>query len=253
MIAETYKARGTAVRIAVAPGDYEVLVRHGTTLSRCDLEAGGVVDLDHCRNEAIETETTKGGGFEHRVRLDVGFLAGPERHDAYTDNLMNFGYNEKFLQPSNGVQIDSWWLYRPGLWLGAMTSTVALPSWSHGIAGSTASQSLDWRTTTLLAAARVERPFARTGFWRRLGGYALLGLGAGAGRTELTDAMGQHHIDWHFGPALSAGLGLHEQLDSGLGFDLGYQFDYAPVIHDLIGDTHAAGGHRLLAAFTYTF
>ncbi|MGE5181838.1 MAG: caspase family protein, partial [Acidobacteriota bacterium] len=53
VIAETYKAKGAPVRIAVAPGDYEVIVRHGTTLSHCNVSGGGVVDLDHCTSEAI--------------------------------------------------------------------------------------------------------------------------------------------------------------------------------------------------------
>src|SRR4029077_17734514 len=58
VVAETYKARGQAVRIAVAPGDYRVLVRHGGVVSRCELRAstdGGaaVVDLERCASEPI--------------------------------------------------------------------------------------------------------------------------------------------------------------------------------------------------------
>src|SRR5215470_1307251 len=51
VVAETYKARGQAVRIAVAPGDYRVLVRHGGVVARCELTAAdgaAVVDLDRC-------------------------------------------------------------------------------------------------------------------------------------------------------------------------------------------------------------
>ncbi len=39
VVAETYKAKGAAVRIAVAPGDYEVLVRSGDSLARCEVTA----------------------------------------------------------------------------------------------------------------------------------------------------------------------------------------------------------------------
>ena len=53
VVAETYKAKGAAVRIAVAPGEYRVIVRRGTTLSRCEVSGGGVIDLDRCRSEAI--------------------------------------------------------------------------------------------------------------------------------------------------------------------------------------------------------
>ncbi len=255
VVAETYKAKGAAVRIAVAPGDYEVIVRHGTTLSRCDVFAGGVVDLDRCTSEQIRAAATKGGGFVHHERLDVGFLVGPERHDDYTTNLSAFGYNEKALQPSSGIQITAWYQELPWLWVGALTSTVEMPSWSHTVVGSTAMQTLDWRTTTLLAAARAEQQlFPNVRWLNTLFGYVQAGVGGGGGRTDLTDAMGTQHVAWHFGAAFSGGAGLHTQLShTGLGFDVGYQFDYAPVIDDLIGNTHASGGHRLFSAFTYRF
>ena len=257
VVAEIYKAKGTAMRVAVAPGDYEVIVRHGTTLSHCNVSDGGVVDLDHCTTEAIHDGTTKGGGFQRHERLDVGFLVGPERHDAYTNSLSAFGYNEKALQPSQGVQITAWWQYREWLWLGVATSTVDMPSWSHGVVGSSTEQTLEWRTTTLLAMARAERHlFPHVRGLRILEGYAQGGIGPGAGRTQLTDAMNTQHVDWHLGYALSAGFGLHAGTadnGGGLGFDIGYQYDYQPIIGDLIGNTHASGGHRLFAAFTYAF
>ena len=35
------------------PGDYEVLVREGAHLERCEVAAPGMVDLGACRREAI--------------------------------------------------------------------------------------------------------------------------------------------------------------------------------------------------------
>ena len=61
VVAETYKAKGAAVRVAVAPGEYRVLVRRGTTLSRCEVNSGGTVELDHCTSEALDVEATKVG------------------------------------------------------------------------------------------------------------------------------------------------------------------------------------------------
>jgi hypothetical protein len=56
----------------------------------------------------------------------------------------------------------------------------------------------------------------------------------------------------YFGPALSLGSGL---LVGGerIGISLGYQFEYAPVIDNLLGDTHAMGGHRAALAVSYGF
>src|SRR5262249_20124774 len=52
VIAETFKAKGAAVRIAIAPGDYDVLVRHGDRIDRCAVsavpEGSAAVDLAHC-------------------------------------------------------------------------------------------------------------------------------------------------------------------------------------------------------------
>jgi len=79
VVAETYKAKGAAVRIAVAPGDYEVLVRHGQALSRCQVTAGpggAAVDLDRCATEAIVVEQTKGGGFVRPMRIELTGLVG---------------------------------------------------------------------------------------------------------------------------------------------------------------------------------
>src|SRR5262249_52008115 len=40
VVAETYKARGAAARIAVAPGPYDVVIRSDERLYRCPIEAG---------------------------------------------------------------------------------------------------------------------------------------------------------------------------------------------------------------------
>ena len=38
-----------------------------------------------------------------------------------------------------------------------------------------------------------------------------------------------------------------------MGFSLGYQLEYARVIDNLIGDTHASGGHRVAAAVSFSY
>jgi hypothetical protein len=49
------------------------------------------------------------------------------------------------------------------------------------------------------------------------------------------------------------GGGLYAEANHGLGFTLGYEFDYAPVIDNLTGDTHASGGHRLSTGLSYAY
>jgi len=61
VVAETYKAKGAAVRIAIAPGDYDVLVRHGDRLDRCPVALGPdgatTVDLSRCARETMVAST----------------------------------------------------------------------------------------------------------------------------------------------------------------------------------------------------
>jgi hypothetical protein len=48
------------------------------------------------------------------------------------------------------------------------------------------------------------------------------------------------------------GAGVHLELRR-FGFSLGYEFDYAPAIQNLAGDTHASGGHRLSTGVSYAY
>jgi hypothetical protein len=250
VVAETYKAKGAPVRIAVAPGDYEVLVRHGTTLSHCPV-TNGAVDADHCTDEPIVVATAKGEGEEptHEMMpmvLEIGFLIGPERHDAYTDSLSGFGYTEQGLSPSAGVEVHALVELHRHLWVGVLASNVSMPSWSHAVTGeNNVEEKLDWTTQTMLATARGVLGSGR------FTAYGEIGAGLGRGSTNLHAADGMTYSDSSFGPAFAAGLGLHLDIVHGIGLSTGYELDYAPVVKDLIGNTHAAGGHRWQFSLTY--
>ena len=250
VVAETYKAKGAAVRIAVAPGEYEVVVRHGTTLSRCEL-ASGTVDLDRCANEAIVVATTKGGGFLKPTQVEFGVLAGPERHDGYTDSLKGFGYDEDTLAPSAGFEVRGLRQVARRVWVGGIGSWLAMPKWTQSVSGSSLSQRLDWSTTAAMALARGVQPLGESHF----SVYAEIAAGLGIGHTVLTNSQSMTYDDYHFGPAFAAGAGFHLEspIIPGLGMTAGYELDYMPVIKDLIGNTHASGGHRITLALTYGF
>lgn len=251
VVAETYKAKGAPVRIAVAPGDYEVLVRHGTTISHCDVALGGVVDLDHCRTEAIRAEATKGGtSVPFRFEL-AGFL-GSERHDAFTDNLAAFGYNES-IAPTAGLSLSGLRETRiPSVWIGSMLSFENMPQWKHGIAGSDVMQTFDWNLTTATIAVRDQLPFADAGLFSHVAGVAQIAAGVGYAHTTLHSADGSVHTDNYFGLAWSSVLGVHFEFPRQLGVTLGVQYDIAPVVKDLIGNTHDSGGYRLHLGISYT-
>jgi len=255
VVAETYKAKGAAVRIAVAPGDYQVLVRHAGRLARCEISTGtgnAAVELERCTSEAIVASANK-GGFAERVRalhVELTGLAGGERKDGFTDTLGAFGYKQGS-GLSAGLALHAMSRFDRRLWLGGFASIAGAPEWTLP----TERQPLrfSWSTTTLGAITRVVQPFGARGLAARSGVYAQLGAGLGIGSTHLTDQDDLRTDQRFFGWAVTMGGGLHIDGNRGIGFSLGYQFDYAPVIDNLTGDTHASGGHRLSAGLSYAY
>jgi hypothetical protein len=253
VVAETYKAKGAAVRIAVAPGDYEVLVRHDTTLSRCEVSSGGVVDMNECVTEQVRAAATKGGGgptFRHPTRIEVTAVLGGDRDDAYTQNLTAFGYQQDFVGASAGLQVLALRRIDPRFYVGGQLGSIGLPGWSRST--DVDPQELSLSVTTLSAVARAEQPFNDH---TRLALYGQLAGGLGMGRQHFSGAEGMTNDSTTFGPSLEAGFGLHVENRSapGLGLSIGYAYAYAPVIKDLIGNTHAAGGGRLAFGLSYSF
>jgi hypothetical protein len=255
VIAETYKARGAPVRLAVAPGDYRVLVRHGGRLARCDLQVAAgsaAVELDHCTSEAIVVATNK-GGFRESVRstlFELTGLAGGERQDAYTDTLRAFGY-ERAGATSAGIALAALRRLDRRVWLGGFAARVGSPEWRL----STEREPLRfaWTTTTFGVLGRGLQPLGSRGIWERSGMYAQLGAGLALGSTRMADQDNKQRDGLFLGWAITMGGGVHVDGNRGIGFSLGYQFDYAPAIDNLIGDTHASGGHRLTAGVSYAY
>jgi len=255
VVAETYKAKGAPVRIAVAPGAYQVLVRHAGRLSRCEVVTGNgsaVVELDHCTSEAIVVAADK-GGFAERVRamrVELTGIAGGERKDGFTDTLGAFGYHQG-TGLAAGAALDATWRFDRRLWLGGFASITGAPGWTLP----TERQPLrfSWSTTTLGAIARAAQPFGNRGLAARTEVYAQLGAGLGIGSTHLTDQDDRRTDQRFYGWAMTMGAGLRVEGNRGIGFSLGYEFDYAPVIQNLTGDTHASGGHRLSAGMSYAY
>lgn len=248
VVAETYKAKGAAVRVAVAPGEYRVMVRRGTSLSRCEVNSGGTVDLDHCTTESLEVATPKGGGWTRPTRIEVSLAAGAERHDAYTETLEAFGYKEKFLALSAGITVTGLRRVHEYLWVGGLGSAEGLPEYSRSSDG-LYPQKLEWSMQTLQGVARAETTVGNNGY---LHFYAQGGLGLGIGQTIHHNTSDMETKDSYLGPAISGHTGLAFVYRAfGLGLDYGYS--YARVIDNLVGDTHGSGGHRFGIATSWSF
>jgi hypothetical protein len=258
VIAETYKAKGAAVRIAVAPGEYRVLVRSGTTLSRCEVTGGGVVDLSRCTREDLVEATPKGGRFARPNRTEYQFVFGGEREDAYTQTLQDFGYKQDFMAVTWGASITHLRRLHPYFWVGGTVAGVNAPNWQRETDGLHPLR-FTWDLVTIAGVGRAETAFGQSGVLSRLKIYAQLGLGLGLGRTSHRDQDDEETNEVYAGPSLLFGSGLLIGGDDqnlfwkGTGISFGYQFEYAPVIENLIGNTHASGGHRVSAAVSFSY
>ena len=261
VVAETYKAAGAPVRIAVAPGEYQVLVRSGSRLQRCQLSAGpgGVtLDLDKCTSEAIVASTTKGAGsptLRTRQLLELDLFAGPERRDGYTDTLANFGYSEEALSLTAGIAATYLRQMTKQLWFGGAASFEQAPQWNRS--DSDTSLATKWSTIRAMAVGRAVQMGSDTrgGFLSFVGLYGELGGGLAVGRSHFRDVEGTWTTESDLGLALSAGAGLvvRSPWDTGWGGTLGYDFAYSPSVTNDIGDRHASGGHRMHISFGASF
>jgi hypothetical protein len=258
VVAETHKAKGAAVRIAVAPGDYRVLVRQGNTLSRCEVSGGGVVDLARCSKETVAEGNPKGGGFARPHRIELLAHMGGERQDAFTETLENFGYKEKFLDPNSGIALTGLRRVSRYVWLGGTGAYESSPVWTHDTDGLYPHR-FEWGLMTLAATGRAEAPIGEGGILSTVKVYTQLHAGLGIGRTMLRDQDGAEITDRFYGPAVSVSAGLllgandNGRWARGAAMSLGYQFEYAPVITNELDETHATGGHRLTLGGSYSF
>jgi len=129
----------------------------------------------------------------------------------------------------------------------------AMPGWRQNVSGSDFVQEFDWKIYRFQVVSRLEKAFAERGFFSHVGLYVHVAAGLGIGRTSLTNADSMTYRDTHFGLATTVGVGLHfdSPIIPGLGLNLGWANDNSPVIEDLIGNTHNAGGNRLAGALTF--
>ena len=188
VVAEIYKSKGAPVRIAVAPGDYDVLVRDGDTLEHCEVTAPGVVDLGSCGREAVVASTTKGGGFDRPSRIELSGTFGDDRSDGYTNTLSNFGYQQQgFFAIAGGPRLTGLRQVAPYTWVGLRAGYEILPGWTQSVVGAESiMQTFSWHAWTFDAVGRASFPFARY-----FSAYVEGELGLGIGQT-LARRRGEH-------------------------------------------------------------
>lgn len=236
VVAELTKSRGRAVRVAVAPGSYQVVLRTDERILRCAVVAGpggGEVALDACTRERPVASGTKGGGWRGpRWLAAVTVGGGAARQDAYTDRLRDFGYTNHL---GGGAQLAGELLYRlhPHVAIGGTVGLVGGDRWRRST--TLEPLTIEWTTAQLAGLGRLD---ARAGRWT---GFVQLGAGLAVTGDQFTDETGARSGDTHLGPLALGAVGVDWLPWTNLGFTWRLHASYAPSLPNLIGDRHDTG------------
>jgi hypothetical protein len=243
VVAELHKAKGAPLVLALPPGDYRVLVRTpgADTLAECDvaLARGGRrrLDTSRCEEVALVSETAKGGETWRgpRLSIEAGLGAGWLVEDEFVDRLGSFGYQETpvlFGPPHLALAVMV--AQNRYLEIGGEVSSLGGGSYQRE-----ADTHIDyeWNTTAVGALVRGRYPLVGS----LLQPYAQVTGGIATSETRLSGPSmedSERYWGWHAGAAV--GLELMPWRHVGLFTQVGAVT--APVIENLIGDTHDSGG-----------
>lgn len=236
VIAELAKARGAAVRIAVAPGEYRVLVHHDHVVDRCavDVAPGDAAELGACDTMPEVAAASKGPGDVPEWSVELSGGIGPGVKDQYTRRLEDFGYTQQLGVPAS-IGVTALTRVHPYLATGVALGELVAPEWKR----STDLMPLrfQYHVTTVSGVMRGERRVLRR---VQLFGQGALGLAIGG--DTLTDETGTVSSDTYWSWAAGLAVGATWTPIDRLGLTLRGDYVHAPAIKNLLGDTHDAGG-----------
>jgi hypothetical protein len=254
VVADLGKAPGRAVRLALPPGQYRAIVRpYGHRPRRCDLQLAQhreqVLRIDGCAEVPPDPVGVKGRALLddrlERWSLEMGLGGLRNRHDRYTDTLTEFGFDEQKGLFDLGASFQISVCHSLTRYVSLVAGWTRLDSASyerevHGADGKRY-QSFEWSAHAIGLYVRGTLPLAR-GIVRF---YAQGGAGFGWADTEYRDPLQASEVvddqlDWGYHLALAGGMSVMPSRYIGVYGQLGYI--YAPIVDNLVGDTHDSGG-----------
>lgn len=277
VVAEVQKAKGAPLRLALASGHYEVIVRDASTAGRalrCKLSLSGervtALDLGGCESVRITSAGIKGddepddpvpaGPDVAQQRRDaravepwaleggLGFVGRVD--DEFTRRLETFGYEKErgiIELPRARASLAVSKGFLPHLAVGLQITTLSGDSYKRKLGDSDDRFHLDAygagafvRLSTSLAGRAQPRSL-------HLDLYGQAGIGMTLGLSSLTTGSTKNgasesssETDFGFMVGGAAGLSLVSTGPIALFLQGGY--DYAPTTKNLVGDVHDAGG-----------
>jgi hypothetical protein len=264
VMADVQKVPGAPVRLALSSGDYDAVVAQKSGIVECHVTVSDdhVTELDpgSCKVVTPAATVAKGDAVaapapdpddvppadpvesmeeNDRWAIEAGIGLMSRHTDAYTDRLQEFGYQPgSFSLPVVRLSVGASRVLVPHLALLLQATTLSGDSYTRSVGEST-----DTAKFHGYGLALFLRAFTDLGSW--FGVYAQAGVGAGLGVVTLDTqqtGVSPSVTDDTYGYLLSGAVGFMATMPRVVTFYWEGGYDYAPVIHNLIGDTHDAGG-----------
>ena len=258
VMADVQKVSGAPVRLALVAGNYDAVVAQKSGIVECHFTVsdGGVTEIDTrtCRAVVPDATVSKGAGdadssddatprggrreIDHwALEVAAGFIQ--QRTDAYTSRLNEFGYQAHAIDfPTVRLTLGASRRLTAHLAGVVQVGTLAGDRYDRSIAAET-----DTVSFHAYGGAAYLRAFTDLGSWFGLYGQAGAGFGLGVVDLETQQTgVAPSSTTTSFGYLLGGAVGATARLGRVVTLfgQLGY--DYAPVIRNLIGDTHDGGG-----------
>ncbi len=259
VVAEVAKAPGKKLALALPHGQYVATVRRGGGRGavRCQLRLpkNGRVALSTaapgCAPVRAARVSVKGGatpGPGHArwgLELGLGMILG--REDAYVSRLQDFGFSHEdgllgTKTPSLSAALSHHFTTHVSLvlgWNSLEASTYKSSDWD--LNGKLADREFSWWAHNIGLYVRGTLPLAGGVF----NPYVQAGGGIAWAVTELTDplqASVEVDDETHVGFHLNAAAGINIMPWRNFGFYGQVSYTYAPIISNLLEDTHDSGG-----------
>lgn len=259
VVAELSKAPGEKMTLALPTGQYVATVRRGggrgTVRCPLGLPARETVALNTSAPECVPVRqaqvAVKGHTYQgSRWGLELGLGLMLRRHDAYTERLGDFGFGGDGLDDNKTPILSAALSYSFSPQLSLVLGYGSLERFEarremHDLQRQSQTQRFDWWAHGIGLYVRGTLPLANGVF----NPYVQAGGGVAWAVTELTDPLqasvevdDETHVGFHLGAA----AGINVMPWRSLGFYAQADYTFAPVVTNLLDDTHDSGGPRFI-------
>jgi hypothetical protein len=249
VVADIHKTKGNRLNLAIPPAVYDITVRRGSEGFACkaDLQSDSetTLHLERCTRIRLETRSTKGEPrrVEH-LFFEVGLGMLFEQRDAFDNQLKAFNFSKTDEDDrSLHFTASAYYSVLRYLKLGVEYSFLDKVSYEAD------TESFSWEAHRVGVYVRGVLPLADD--WIAL--YLQVGGGAAFAATDYSrtsesmsmadtafSSVSDHQVFWGYYISGSGGVQLLPWRYAGFFWQVAYI--HAPVVENLLGDTHNSGG-----------